>query len=285
MKHVFRTWFLSVTTLAALLALAAATFAWFTSNRAVSTSTATARTGQETLELQISSKGGSSFQSQEMVAIQQVNQTSATQLFPVSTADLVNFVYAPVTMSGNASAFELVKQEQNYYHGRIYLRASGEGWSQGTKMKLYLDQTDGVLGSNVDGALLSAARLGLLFDNNASAAVIVRLTEEEMSTDKQVYNTVINGKKLGKNQVLAWRNNAPQPVTDPSEPVADYTISFGTEEIETPAKPLISMDLNKIYPVDIYFYLEGCDPDCSNAIRLQQADLHLAFYGVVEEGT
>ena len=43
MKHAFRTWFLSVTMLAAVLSLAAATYAWFTSNRAVGTSTATAR--------------------------------------------------------------------------------------------------------------------------------------------------------------------------------------------------------------------------------------------------
>lgn len=285
MKHMFRTWFLGITTIAALLSLAAATFAWFTSNRAVSTSTATARTGQETLELQISNRGGSSFQSMETVAIQQVNRTSATELFPVSTADLVNFVYAPTTISGNASTFELVKGEQNYYHGRIYLRAEGQGWSQGTKMNLYLDQTDGVLGSNVGGELLSASRLGLMFDNNASTAVILRLTEAEMSRDKQAYNTIINGRTLGKNQVLAWRNNAPYPVTDPSAPVADYTISFQTDGIQTPSKPLISMELNKIYTLDVYFYLEGCDPDCSNEIRLQQADLHLAFYGVVEEGT
>ena len=59
MKHVFRIWFLGVTTIFAILALGAATYAWFTSNRAVSTSTASARTGEETLELQLSSRGGS----------------------------------------------------------------------------------------------------------------------------------------------------------------------------------------------------------------------------------
>lgn len=82
MKNVFRTWFLGITTIFALLAFGAATYAWFTSNRAVSTSTATARTGEETLELQLSSQGGSSFQSVETAAITQVNQTAATQLMP-----------------------------------------------------------------------------------------------------------------------------------------------------------------------------------------------------------
>ncbi|MFR7901166.1 MAG: hypothetical protein ACLU6Y_16075 [Ruminococcus sp.] len=56
MKNVFRSWFLGITTIFALLAFGAATYAWFTSNRAVSTSTATARTGEETLELQLSSQ-------------------------------------------------------------------------------------------------------------------------------------------------------------------------------------------------------------------------------------
>lgn len=284
MKHIFRTWFLGVTSIAALLALAAATFAWFTSNRAVDTSMATARSGQEQLELQISSRGGNSFQSMETVAIQQVNQTSATYLMPVSTADLVNFVYVPVTVNGNATVFEEVKEEKYYYHGRVFLRAMGEGWPQGTKVNLYLDQTDGLLGTNADGSMLSAARLGLMFDDDPSSAAIIRLTEEEMSKNKQAYNTVINGKTLGSGQVLSSKNKSVQPVTDPSLPISDYTISFGTEEIQLPAKTLLSMELNKVYTVDVYFYLEGCDPDCSDAIHFQQADLHLAFYGMVEEG-
>ena len=285
MKHMFRTWFLSVTSIAALLALAAATFAWFTSNRAVSTSVATARSGEETLELQISSRGGSGFQSMDTVAIQQVNQTSTTYLMPVSTADLVNFVYVPVTVNGNASTFEEVKEEKYYYHGRVYLRAQGTGWPQGTKMNLYLDQTDGLLGTNADGKLLSAARLGLMFDGDASTGVILRLTEEELGSGRQVYNTVVNGKTLGKNQVLSSQNNKVQAVKDPSVPVADYTISLGNDDIQVPSRPLLTMDLNKVYTADVYFYLEGCDPDCSDAIDFQQADLHLAFYGMVEEVT
>ena len=284
MKHMFRTWFLSVTSIAALLALAAATYAWFTSNRAVSTSVATARSGEETLELQISSRGGSGFQSMDTVAIQQVNQTSATYLMPVSTADLVNFVYVPMTVNGNASTFEEVKEEKYYYHGRVYLRAQGTGWPQGTRMNLYLDQTDGLLGTNTDGKMLSAARLGLMFDGDASTAAIFRLTEEGLGR-KQVYNTVINGKTLGKNQVLSSKNHTVQVVTDPSVSVADYTVSFGSEDIQIPEKALLSMELNKVYAVDVYFYLEGCDPDCSDAIDFQQADLHLAFYGMVEEVT
>jgi len=43
------------------------------------------------------------------------------------------------------------------------------------------------------------------------------------------------------------------------------------------------MQLNKIYTVDIYFYLEGCDPDCSNSIQYSTVDLQLGFYGVLSQ--
>ena len=95
MKQAFRNWFLCVTAIAALLSLTAATYAWFTSNQEVSTTRASARTAEESLELQISSDG-STFSNVSSVAIAQVNQTSLTNLLPVSTADLSTFVYAPI---------------------------------------------------------------------------------------------------------------------------------------------------------------------------------------------
>ena len=41
------------------------------------------------------------------------------------------------------------------------------------------------------------------------------------------------------------------------------------------------LDLDRIYRLDVYFYLEGCDPDCWDSIYFNAADLHLAFYGVL----
>ena len=100
MKRSFKTWLFGFAAVLVLLSMAAATYAWFTSNRQVETGLASARTGEENLELQISSSGGSSFQSMEPAPIVQVNRTDAGELLPVSTADLQQFVYAPVTVSG-----------------------------------------------------------------------------------------------------------------------------------------------------------------------------------------
>lgn len=102
MKHHFKIWFQTVTMICAILSLVFASYAWFTQNQEVSTSTATARTGEETLELQLSTSGGTGFRDADSVPIQQVNQTSAEYLLPVSTSDLRNFVYAPGTVEGMA---------------------------------------------------------------------------------------------------------------------------------------------------------------------------------------
>lgn len=132
--------------------------------------------------------------------------------------------------------------------------------------------------------LLTASRLGLVFDGATSSAVILRLTEDESSQSQQVYNTVINGQTLGSNQVLQYQNGTVSAATDPSQPIADYTVSFTSDSISLPSRPLLTMNLNQIYTLDIYFYLEGCDPDCSDGISQDMADIHLAFFGALNQG-
>ena len=283
MRHVWKTGFQILTAVAAVTALTSATYAWFTTNRQVSTSTASARTGTESLTLEISSSGGSAFRNQSNAPITQVNEADASKLLPVSTADLVNFVYSPSTVNDQAVHFEKLDRERYYYHGRIYLRAAGEGFSSGSRLELYLDQSDGFLGEAADGQLLSASRLGLVFDEDPASARILRLTETESPASEQVYNTVIDGRTLGKDQVLSWNGTGVSPTADPSVPVTDYTAAFTSDGLDLPEQPLFTMELGVIYPLDVYFYLEGCDPDCSDSVSYDGADIHLAFYGVLSE--
>lgn len=283
MKHRFKIWFQIVTMIFAVLSLAFATYAWFTTNREVSTSTATARTGEETLELQLSTSGGGSFRDGDSVSIQQVNQTSAEYLLPVSTSNLMNFVYSPNTEAGIAKAFQPVENESYYYHGRVYIRATGTGWPDGTTMKLYLDQSDNILGQQVSGELLNAARLGLVFDGDYSSAVILKLSDSSNAGDQQVYNTEVNGQRLGDNQVLSYVNQSVQAVADPSVAAGQYTVTFDNDSMQAPERTLLTMNLNQIYSVDIYFYIEGCDPDCSSYIQYSIADLQIGFYGIPDQ--
>lgn len=153
-------------------------------------------------------------------------------------------------------------------------------------MNLYLDQSDGLLGKAADGYLLNASRLGLIFNGDTSNPIILRLSESENPENAQIYNTEVNGKILGKNQVLGYNDSGVFAIEDPSVSISEYTIDFSENQMKLPSRDLMSMELGKIYPVDIYFYLEGCDPDCSENIQLNEAELHLAFYGVLDqEGT
>lgn len=283
MKHRFKIWFQAVTLFFAILSFTFASYAWFTSNQKVSTSTAIARTGEETLELQVSSSGGSSFQPEDPAAIRQVNETSAQYLMPVSTSDLRSFVYSPVTVDGMAKTFQPVENEAYYYHGRLYIRASGQGWADGTTVKLYLDQSDNILGQKVSGDMLNAARLGLVFDGDYSSAVILKLSDSRNAGDQQAYNTVVNGQTLGDDQVLSYVNQNVQAVTDPSVRAQEYTMDFSNDSMQAPEKALLTMQLNQIYTVDIYFYIEGCDPDCSSQIQYSTSDLQMGFYGVPDQ--
>ncbi len=46
---------------------------------------------------------------------------------------------------------------------------------------------------------------------------------------------------------------------------------------------LATIDLNRIYELDVYFYIVGCDPDCSEAIYHDAADIYIPLYGIPEE--
>lgn len=280
----FRAWAVGVTMIAAALALSAATYAWFTSNRLVTTDKATARSGTDTLELQISSEGGNNFQVSSEAAIIQVNRTALSELMPVSTADLNSFVYNPSSSGDVAESFRTVTDENYYYHGRIYLRALAQGDSVSGRMALYLDEDNeagGALAQSDGGLVLNAARLGLTFDGGNPA--IFYLSNTSNPEEQQIRNTSINGEILANGQVLKSSGGTLSAVADPSIPLADRTIIMNDSGAVLPAAPLLYMNLNQIYTVDIYFYIEGCDPDCSNSIGLDELDLHLAFYGILEE--
>jgi hypothetical protein len=235
------------------------------------------------VELQISSSGSGSFSGSDEATPVQVNRTLTTDLIPVSTSDLKSFVYCPSTVEDVASSFQLVEDESYYYHGRIYLRAAATGDHSGSKMNLYLDQestSGGILAQASQGSLLNAARLGLTFDGGD--AVIFRLSDSSNASADQVRNTMVDGKLLGDHQVLRYGGQTVQAVDDPAVSLAQYTVSLDGDTVGLPDQPLASLTLNQIYTVDIYFYLEGCDPDCSGSISYDGADLHLAFYGILE---
>lgn len=278
----FRTWItlwaMGAAAIVTALALTAATYAWFSANREVQTDRVTSLTGSDQLELQISTQGGAAFTPSKSAS---GNENEAplkpldTPLLPVSTADLRSFVYCPFTENGNAETFLPTTDEAFYYHDTIYLRAVADGMPEGTRMALYLDNPETPIVQAEEGELLTAARLGLTFDGGSP--VIFALSEENDGPG----NSRPGGTPLESGQVLSYREGAAVPTEDPAISLADGQIPTGGG----PAKnPIAYLELNRVYTVDVYFYLEGCDPDCTDQkVGRDQAMLNLAFFGLVAE--
>ena len=268
-----------------LLSLGSATFAWFTANEQVETSRVTSRTAAENVKLLISSKGGKAFNGAEVSGIAQVNDSDKTRLMPVSTADLRNFVTCPVTTEGDMAAYFVpVENEEDYFHGRVYLMAKVTGGNASDEIAVYFDTNTAAGGALTqicgnDSLLLNAARMGLVWNDDPQTAMIFRLSDTKNSTDERRNNTVVDGKVLGDGCVLDSSGNDITAVSDPAVLLTDYSVDENSDRV--PNKPLFTLKPGEIYPLDIYFYLEGCDADCTEAISFDAGDLHLAFYGVL----
>lgn len=270
-KKLMTLWGICATAFLTMLVLTSATFAWFTANRQVGTDRVTARAGSNALELQIGRMDGNGFQPENNNQVVLKNQTSP--LMPVSTADLKTFLYNPMTVDGFAEDFLPTEDESLYYHDTIYLRAKGDGMPEGTKVTLYLDNSDTPIVETVEGELLTAARLGMTFNNTAPVIISLSTVNEGSS------NTRPGGVAIGPGQVLSYSGGQVVAVNDPAIPLTDAQIS----SVGTPGKkPIATLELNQLYAVDIYFYLEGCDPDCvSEKVGMDKAALNLAFYGLI----
>lgn len=262
--------------LVAAIVLVSATYAWFTASDRVTSSSVTARSGSDTAELQISAAGGEDFLAVEAAPITQVGGAAPDALLPVTTADLQTFLTATVT--GPEAVYRPVEEGASLYHGRVYLRYAAQGTAPGS-MDLYLDENAlAALSAVGDSDLLNAARLGLVFDG--ADRVILSLSETGNAAADQVRNTWLNGAQVPDGSVLTTVNGAVTAVDDPSVPITDYMLSTAGG-FSLPERPLCRLEPGAVCPVDVYFYLEGCDPDCSDAISFDAADLALSFYGVL----
>ena len=290
----------SVTAVAVItaMALTAATYAWFTSNREVSTSKATSRTGNGNVELQISREGfpiqrmedGSYFTpmkgSKEYYQQQGSEKEDEFVLMPVSTEDLKTFVSDTASNSGYAVEFHKLEDDTLYYHDTITLKAVAEDGAapENAKMALYLDNLPSDEGegtttvpivSSEDGKLLTAARLGLRF-SDGSFKILTLSDVNEGTGNTKLGDTVVEGGKVLTYDELA---GTVKTADDPAIALADVQIP---PEGGKGKMVITELNLNETYTVDAYFYLEGCDPDClSDKVALSKAALNLAFYGLL----
>lgn len=274
--------FLPLMLIILLMIVVGGTYAWFSYNRVVDTNKVSASTGTDDIKLLVSTKGGAAFKGKETAAIGQVNKSDAMELIPVSTADLKNYLYSPVTEDGNAYYFSEAKDEQFIYHGRIYIMAKASDEFKGRTMSLYLDGsgkngTDFVTAE--DQRILNASRLGIIADGGKP--LIFTVSNKSNDDGSQLRNTYIGDQLVEDGNVIVMKNGEVTPVADPAVNFDKYSVTMSGGSARLPDNSLLTMELNQIYEIDVYFYLEGCDPDCSNQVKLKETDMQLAFFGVL----
>lgn len=263
-----------------ILAIGGGTFAWFTQNRVTTTDKVTSRTGDDSVELYVSSDGGTNFKLLKEADIIQVNSANKESLLPVSTADLKTFFFSNGSQGNVVSSFVEDSEGKYYYHGRIYLQAVIKGQNAGKTMDLYLDGTSGSPVQSDSEEILNASRLGLTFDGESP--VILSLSDKSNVGDEDYKTTtVVGGVTIAPGSVLGVGTGGLTAVPDPAKPLADVSISINDGAAKLPASSLVAMQSNKIYTVDVFYYLEGCDPDCNVALALDDMTLQLSFYGVL----
>lgn len=259
----------SISVIFLFVLVVSSTYAWFTSNTEVSTSVARARTGEESVKLLLSQSADGNFTESEAY-IMQVNKTSINDIMPVSTSDTVCFVDRVIDENEDI-IYTIVENEEHYFHGRIYVKAMVSEGFPNAKMKLYFDQSKeagGEFVKDTNGNLTIASRLAFGLESIGGGKKIFFLNEPD-GVEKQSVISMSDGEFI--------------EVSDPSIPLSDYTISETAAGITLPPKELGIIELNKVYPIDVYFYIEGSDPDCSESLLGNEIDLHLGFYGILVE--
>ena len=273
--------------LVAAAVLSTATYAWFTSNRSVTTGRVETSTDVSDLTLYVKAPSDRSFSGS--VCELSFSGGDELALLPVSTADLRSFVYCPGTISDQAKNFVRLKDLENQNmlcYGSLYMRAELSGDSAASaRVAVYLDQDDPLSPlaekTEEDSLLLNAARLGIAVHGQPDTARIFLLSEEENGKDRQVLNTFVDGQLQPEGIVLkSGADGTVTPVADPAVPLSTCMLTDGPDSGE----PLFYLEPNTDYQIDVFFYLEGCDPDCSDSIEYNAAEFGLAFYATLASG-
>lgn len=258
-----------VALLAGLIALSAATYAWFTFDPYTNVTPLEGKISKGEANLLISESKDGPFDKQCTLNPAVFSQ----ELRPVSTVDLNRF-YTSIAQNRNgySVAFQEVtdKTDQYLIHGTVYLQCLGGSCD------VYFQTPD--LEISGDDQVLSAGRLGMRIanKNGRQTTLVFKLDALGSTTGAQQRPTVQED-----NVVLSGivGTGAPVFVNDPAVSIGDYQADAANP------KKLLTLQSEEIAQVDYWLYLEGCDTACYNPVHSQDITLQLGFAGEpVKEG-
>ena len=266
--------------------LGAATYAWFTSNMKVNTNSVSVHSDTSKLVLELGDADAGSWSQQGDASLASTASGSAT-LYPVSTFDLNGFAAcAQNNSSGDATVFEQAKDNGSaYYHGWVDLRPTitGTGASK-VKGKVSLYLAESLVPQGADAELLRAARVGIKISNGSQvlATNIFELDSSD-SGHRGEHPTTAPAGLAGytDGMLLGWQNGQLACGADVKQDPAAFTLD-ASETAARPQNALATLALGQTYRLDIYYYIEGTDPDSADYLHQDPGTLHLALFATLD---
>ncbi len=275
---------IALSLVALAIALSAVTYAWFTSNAKVSTSSVAVHSGDSSLVVQMGDDASSTWSSTGDVALS-TNCADDLVLYPVSTFDLDGFAQSTGNSNeGRATLFGQAADGESFYHGWVDLRASVSG-SQASSatgtVALYLADTLAPEGVNED--LLKVARVGLKLsrgDQVVKTAIFELDSTAGAHRDEHPATAPgLDGYQDG--MVLGWSNGALACAADPVEDFSAYLMDTSAAATR-PQSSLANLELGQVYRLDVYYYIEGTDADSADYLYGDIGTLHLSLFAVLD---
>lgn len=266
--------------------LSAATYAWFTSNMKVNTNSVSVHSDTSKLVLELGDADAGSWSQQGDASLASTANGAAT-LYPVSTFDLNGFAAcAQNNSNGDATVFEQSKDNGSaFYHGWIDLRPTITGTGANKvkgKVSLYLAESLAPQGA--DAELLRAARVGIRISSGSQmlATNIFELDSSDSGHRGEHPTTAPVGLAgYADGMLLGWQNGQLACGADVKQDPAAFTLDAG-ETAERPQNSLATLALGQTYRLDIYYYIEGTDPDSADYLYQDPGTLHLALFATLD---
>lgn len=275
---------------AALVVIAAvlgtATYAWFTNNMAVNTNSVSVRSDDSQLVVEIGDAAAGTWSRSGDVALF-TNSPDDLVLYPVSTFDLSGFAECTHNNSaGEAVHFEQATDGQHFYHGWVDVRASvsGSGTDKASgPVALYL--ADSLVPTDASPELLRAARVGLKFSRNGQVVKTCYFALDNSDGGHRSEHPATRPNNLSgytDGMLLGWQNGALACANDDVEDASAYVMA-SDDSATRPQNALLSMEQGETYRMDVYYYLEGTDPDSADYLGGSDGVLHVNLFAVLDE--
>lgn len=266
--------------------LGAATYAWFTNNMKVNTNSVSVHSDTSKLVLELGDADAGSWSQQGDASLASTASGAAT-LYPVSTFDLNGFAAcAQNNSAGDATVFEQAKDNGSvFYHGWIDLRPTitGTGASK-VKGKVSLYLAESLVPQGADAELLRAARAGIKISSGGQvlATNIFELDSSDSGHRGEHPTTAPAGLAgYADGMLLGWQNGQLACGADVKRNPAAFTLDAG-ETATRPQNSLATLALGQTYRLDIYYYIEGTDPDSADYLHQDPGTLHLALFATLD---